>query len=136
LFNPDRIHVVPDYGTFDALMAPDITRDKPALRRLKEEPGGNGGVLVLSPDGKRLTYLSYTGYPVSSGEIPAWSAASFDKRPIGYSTKDHQASTNWIAYHPVLNIAAVPAKGGAVCYDRETGEVEPKRADLTYPSLR
>jgi len=135
LINPDRIHVVPEYGTFDALMVYDVTRDKPVLRRLKEEPGGNGSGIVLSPDGKRLTYLSYTGYPVFSGEIPAWPSGSFDKRPVGYATKDHQASTQWIAYHPVLEIAAVPAKGGVVCYDRETGDVQPKRADLTYPPL-
>ncbi len=135
LINPDRVHVVPEYGTFDALMVYDITRDKPVLRRLKEEPGGNGSGIVLSPDGKRLTYLSYTGYPVFSGEIPAWPSGSFDKRPIGYSTKDVQGLTLWIAYHPVLEIAAVPTKGGVVCYDRETGEVQPKRADLTYPPL-
>ncbi|MDY3552954.1 hypothetical protein R5W24_002044 [Gemmata sp. JC717] len=136
LFNPDRIHVVPEYGTFDALIVYDITRDTPAMRRLKEGPGGNGIGVVMSPDGKRLTYLSHTGYPVPSGEIPAWTPTSFDKRPVGYPTKEHQASTAWIAYHPTLGIAAVPAKAGVVCYDRETGDAQPKRADLTYPSLR
>jgi hypothetical protein len=135
LFNPDRIYVVPDYGTFDALMAYDITGDKSVRRRLKEEPGGNGTGVVLSPDGKRLSYLSHTGYPVSSGDIPAWDPGSFDKRPVGYPTRPHQASPLWVAYHPVLEIAAAPARGGVVCYDRETGEVQPKRADLTYPPL-
>ncbi|VTR96210.1 dna gyrase subunit a : Uncharacterized protein OS=Rhodopirellula baltica SWK14 GN=RBSWK_05365 PE=4 SV=1 [Gemmata massiliana] len=135
LFNPDRIHVVPEYGTFDALLVYDITRAKPAMRHLKEEPGGDGTGLVLSPDGKRLTYLSHTGYPISSDQIPAWSPTALDKRPVGYSTKADKASPLWIAYHPALGLAAAPAKAGAVCYDRETGEVEPKRADLTYPYL-
>lgn len=134
LFNPDRIHVVPEYGTFDALLVYDLTGPKPVLRQSKEEPGGNGSGIVLSPDGKRLTYLSHTGYPVSSGDIPAWSPTSLDKRPVGYSTKQENGSS-WVAYHPVLGIAAVPTKGGVACFNRETGEVEAKRADLTYPYL-
>jgi hypothetical protein len=135
LINPDRVHVVPEYGTFDALIVYDITGRRPVRKQFKEEPGGNGAGVVLSADGRRLSYLSHAGYPLFSGGLPAWNPSDLDRRPVSYPAKDHGAGPNWVAFHPVLELAATPAKAGAVCYHRETGEARPDGVDLRYPPL-
>jgi hypothetical protein len=135
LINPDRIHVVPEYGSFESLMIYDISRPTPRLIRYKDDPGGNGNGLAMSPDGKKLSYLSHVGYPVFSGNIPAWDPTNLDKRPVSYPAKESKASPKSLAYHPTLPIAASITESGVICFQRDTGAVEPDRADLKYPPL-
>jgi hypothetical protein len=96
----------------------------------KEEAGANGSGLVLSPDGKRLTYLSFGGYPIGSGNVPAWDPTDLTKRPVSYPAKANKAAATKVAFHPALEIAAAPSEDGAVVFDRETGDVQPDRIDL------
>ncbi len=134
LFNPDQIYIVPEYGTFDALLVYDITREKPVLVRAKQNPGGNGNGILLSPDGKRLSYFSHTGYPGFSGNIPGFDPENFDKRPVSYPCKDNKATAQWLVHHTRLPIAAAPTEKGVVCFDRDSGEVQAARVDLnSYP---
>lgn len=127
------------YGSagFDSLAAYTIRETvRPYLRQIKNDPGGNGRGIVLSPDGKRLSYLSYTGYPEHSKAIPAWDPSDLEKRPVTYACKDRGASCLWIAYHPQLELVAAPIEdGGAAVFRRETGAAQSNRVDLTYPSL-
>ena len=135
LFNPSRLDVVSVFGAFDMLMVYDVSESKPKLSQSREGCGGNGSGLTLSQDGKKLTYFSQGGYPVGSGNIPAWDPANLDKRPVSYPAKDNKASPKWIAYHATLPIAAAVTGTGAICFDRNTGAVLPDRIDLKYPPL-
>lgn len=109
---------------------------RPYLQRVKDEPGGNGSAIALSADGKRVSYLSFTGYPLFSKSIPAWDPKDLEKRPVTYPTKEFGASCQWVAFHPKLELAAAPIEnGGAICYRRETGEPLPSYVDATYPPL-
>jgi hypothetical protein len=133
LVNPGRIDVVPDYGDIAWLIIYDIRGKMPREIALKEGAGGNGQGLALSSDGKRLSYLSYVGYPLYSGNIAAWDPTDLTKRPVSYPTKANKADCKRLAFLPALPIAAAPAEGGAICFDRETGEIQPHRLDLHAP---
>jgi hypothetical protein len=130
LVNPDAIHVLPRYGNIDQLHVYAIAGPVPRRAAVKEEAGGNGFGLALSADGKRVSYLSYVGYPLYSGNVPAWDPADLTKRPVSYPCKANKAGATKIAFHPVLEIAAAPSEDGAVAFHRETGEVQARRLDL------
>jgi hypothetical protein len=100
---------------------------------VKKEAGAKGFGIVLTPDGRRLSYLSFVGYPLYSGNVPAWDPADLVKRPVSYPAKANGATPTKIAFHPILPIAAAPAAAGAVAFDRETGQLQPKRFDLEHP---
>jgi hypothetical protein len=129
LFNPDRIHVIPEYGSIDALLVYDVTGQRPREVRMKDAPGANGSGIALSGDGRRLSYLSYTGYPIYSGNVPAFDPSNFDKRPVTYPAKANKAKAQDIAFHPVLELAAAAGDDGAVVFNRETGDALPELAD-------
>jgi S1-C subfamily serine protease len=130
LVNPDRIHVVPEYGRIDWLVRYEIGRDgMPVQDELKEKVGGNGQGLRMSRDGRRVTYLSHVGYPQFSGNLAGWDPTDFEKMPVSYQTKD-RGTTYDLAYHPVLPLVASPGSGSAVFFHRETGDLEPDRLQL------
>lgn len=134
LINPDRIDVVPRFGSIEILIAYDITRpSQPAVVAAKNEAGGNSYGLAISSDGKRLSYLSHVGYPLFSGNIPAWDPTDLTKRPISYPAKANHADCRVLAFHPMLPIAAAPSETYATCFGRETGEVEADRLDVRTP---
>lgn len=135
LVNPDRIHVIPEYGSIDQLYVYDITAQRPRRVAFKDEVGANGFGLSLSADGKRLSYQSFTGYPLYSKNIPAFDALNLEKRPVTYSTKEVNGDCRNLDFHPFLEIAAAPSQDGVICFNRETGEALPKLADLSYPPL-
>ena len=133
LVNPDRIHLIPEYGNIDWLIIYDITGRQPQPVDARQEVGGNGQGLTMSADGKRLSYLSFVGYPLHSGNIPAWDPTDLTKRPVSYPAKANKADCKRIAFHPILPIAAAPSEAGAACFDRETGQFQPNRLDLRTP---
>lgn len=135
LVNPDRIHIIPEYGSIDQLYIYDITAPRPRRAGFKDQVGANGSGLSLSPDGKRLSYQSFTGYPLYSKNIPAFDPMNLDKRPVTYSTKEVNGDCRNLDFHPFLEIAAAPSQDGVICFNRETGEALPKLADLTSPPL-
>jgi hypothetical protein len=124
-------------SSFDSLASYDLREIKrPYTRNIKYEPGANGRGLVLSADGKRVSYLTFTGYPMYSKNIAAWDTSDLEKRPVIYPCKERGASCFWIAYHPRLPLVAAPIEtGGAACFHRETGEPIPDAANVTYPPL-
>lgn len=135
LVNPGQVQLVPLAGPIDVLYIWDISTNKPRCTGMKRSPGLNGCGLALSADGKRISYLSQMGYPLYSQNIPGFDPANFDKRPVAYPTKENKAESRDLAYHPWLEIAAAPSEDGAVCFDRESGEVLTGMLNLSAPPL-
>ncbi len=122
LFNPDRFHIVPEYGNIDFLIRYDLDRaGMPAVAEVKAKAGGNGRGIRLSRDGKRVTYLSVVGSPPHSGDLTAWDASDFEKVPAIYAIKS-KARTDELAYHPFLPWVACLGANDALLLDRESGD--------------
>ena len=135
IINPDNVFVVPEYGNIDVLMVYDLARAEPRLLASKVDAGANAYGIALSPDGKRVSYLSHVGYPKYSGNVPAWDAFDLAKRPVSYATKDNRGDCRRLAFHPTLPLAATPAEGGALCFDRDGGQLQKDRLDLRLADL-
>lgn len=132
--NPDwRIIVSPDYGSVDWLLSYSLDGGQPTFRQLVREAGGNGNGIRMSADGSRISYLSHVGTPLHSKKLAAWNTADFVAEPVSYAADG--ASTKLLAFHPSLNIAAVPAGNSAVLFDRETGRVLKGKLQLTGTGL-
>ncbi len=126
--NPDRWHVVPSYGNIDWLIRYKLdAAGMPSVTDLKVDAGGNGHGIRLSPDGARITYLSFTGTPLYSKNLSGWNTADFKKLPVGYVLKD-KASAIDLDFHPILPLAVAPAADGAIFFHRESGENEDRIA--------
>lgn len=111
----------------DRLIVYDVSGAVPKPVRAKQEAGAAGLGLELSPDGRRLSYLSASGYPLQSGNVPAWNPADLTRRPVSYPAKAHEAHPGTLAFHPFLDLVALAAGSRAVIFNRETGDVEPTR---------
>ena len=135
LVNPDRVHVLPEYGSIDQLRRYRLgAHGLPTLEQTKDKAGGNGQGLRLSRDGRRVTYLSHVGYPQFSGNLAGWDPTDLTKMPASYPVKD-KATTYDLAYHPVLPLVASPGSGSAVFLDRETGEIQERRLNVADDEL-
>jgi S1-C subfamily serine protease len=124
IFNPDRIHVVPDYGSVDWLLRYRLDRQGlPQDAEVHNKAGGNGKGIRLSRDGKRVSYLSFVGSPPFSGNLCAWDASDFQRTPTIFAIKD-KATTEDLAYHPFLPWVACRGKDGQpMLFDRERGNL-------------
>lgn len=135
IFNPDRIHVVPDYGNIDWLLRFELDEQgTPSADALKTQVGGNGRGLRLSADGNRVSYLSVVGSPPFSGNLAAWDPYDFAKVPVSYATKD-RAGTTELAFHPWLPLVATLGEKKPVFFHRETGALEDDRLESLPESL-
>jgi hypothetical protein len=85
-----------------------------------EDAGAIGQGLVLSPDGQRVSYLGLTGSPTLSYNVLARDARDFRKSPITFATSA-KADCKRLVYSPCGDLAAAPARGGAVVFDAATG---------------
>lgn len=134
--NPDwRIIVTPEYGGIDWLISYDLPRGgTPSVREVLQEAGGNATGLRLSPDGRRITYLSVVGYPPHSKNLAGFDPTDFESAPVVYPTKD-QAVTTHLAYHPTLPLVAVPSEKSIALFHRETGKPVKNRLLLTSEGL-
>ncbi|MFN3152300.1 S1C family serine protease [Bremerella sp.] len=123
IFNPDRIHVVPSYGSVDWLMRYDLDRQGlPTVGEIVKEAGGNGKGIRLSRDGKRVSYLSVVGSPPFSRQLCGWDVYDLEKFPPMYDIKD-KATTEELAYHPFLSwVACQGGQGNPLLFDRESGD--------------
>ncbi|HET6252004.1 MAG TPA: hypothetical protein VFE47_30240 [Tepidisphaeraceae bacterium] len=127
--NPDRIWIVPRYGSIDSMARYDLdAHGIPDRVAFREDVGGGGVGLRLSPDGKQATYLSNTGYPQGSKNLGGWDPLDLSKLPVNYNCKDG-ASTHELAFHPLLPIVACCGKGEVIFFNRESGEKQEPRID-------
>ena len=133
LMNPDWVGTVPEYGHIDLLIVYDVGGRTLRVAAVKTEAGANGPGLVVSPDGRKLSYLSFVGYPLYTNNVAAWDPTDLTKRPVSYPAKDNKADCKRLAFHPLLPIPAAPAEAGAVLPDRDAGPVQPDRLDFTLP---
>ncbi len=128
--NPDRLILVPTYDSVERLIRYDLGDGVPQGAADKQDVGGGGVGVRLSPDGKRATYLSRTGSPRGSGCLGGWDPMELDKLPVAYGTKEAAAETTDLAFHPTRPLVAVPGKGTVAFFDRETGARVDPPADL------
>ena len=136
LLNPDRWHVVPEYGSLDWLIRYKLSRSgQPQVAEIKEAAGGNCKGIRISADGNRITYLSHVGYPKFSGNLAGWDSTDFGKIPVSYETKD-KGRTDELAFHPVLPLCASPGSDSAVFFHSETGRIEADRIKDAADALR
>ncbi len=134
--NPDwNVIEIPEYGSIDMLLQWDVQRSKPQAKQALRNAGGNGQGLRLSPDGKRIVYLSHVGFPSHSNNLVGLSADNFDLRPVNYAVKD-LATTTEAAFHPVLPWIAMPGPGTVAIFHRETGTRLERKLLLTETGLR
>lgn len=137
IVNQGNVIEIPEYGNIDILSTYTIENPlTPRPVQTKREVGGNGRRIVLSRDGKRIAYTSFTGYPLYTKNIPAWDTGDLDKRPVTYAAKPYKVEDPAkVAFHPTLPIAVIPAPlpYGVVAFQRETGQPEADRLDLRWP---
>lgn len=122
IFNPDRIHVVPSYGSVDWLLRFDLDRQgMPQPSDIHKKAGGNGKGIRLSRDGKRVSYVSVVGSPPFSRKLCAWDVNDFEKLPVMYEIGD-KARTEELSYHPFLPWVAFQGVDGVpLLFERESG---------------
>ncbi len=121
--NPDgNVIQTPNWENVDILRRFRIEGSELSLDEEFRDAGANGQGMVLSPDGRRISYLSYTGYPTFSGNVAALDAGNFKRKPVSFPMKD-KSDCRRMVYHPVLPLVASPTTGGAVLYSAETGKV-------------
>lgn len=127
LVNPNRIDVVPDYGSINWLVKFRVDRKgHPELVQVLDKAGGNCTGIRLSPDGKRVTYLSHVGFPMGSRNTPAWNTDNIKTVPMMYETKGI-ATPKLIEYHPTLPLVVSPGKGSLTFYESESASIEKDR---------
>jgi S1-C subfamily serine protease len=124
----------PKYGNVDWLISYELRGQRLKLQQLVAEAGGNGGGIVLSADGKRITYLSHVGTPMHSENLVGWNPKNLKSEPVNYVLKGRGAPS-MLAFHPILPIVAVPGSGSAVLFHRETGAVLENKLMLTAHGL-
>ena len=122
IFNPDRIHLVPTYGSVDWLLRFDLDRQgMPHASDIHKKAGGNGKGIRLSRDGKRVSYVSVVGSPPFSRKLCAWDVNDFEKLPVMYEIGD-KARTEELSYHPFLPWVAFQGVDGVpLLFERESG---------------
>lgn len=125
---------IPEYGSIDFLFSYNLRNGYPYLRQYIPKAGANGTGIRISPDGQRLTYLSIGGTPARSNNLAGWKTNNLKKTPVVYKTKD-RATTTLLAFHPMLNLVAVPGGKSAVLFDRETGQTIERKLLLTTSGL-
>jgi hypothetical protein len=131
--NPDwNIVTTPRYGTIDFLLRFDIVNGELVRKESIENVGANGSGVRVSADGKRVTYLSFTGFPGFSKNIAAWDGTDFRKKPVVYEIKDQTGGKEptSIDFHPVLPLVVIPKESGAMVFGRETGDEEKDRIKI------
>jgi hypothetical protein len=122
--NPDRIWIVPTYGSIDSMARYDLDdAGMPTRVAHVEGVGGNGKGIRLSPDGKRCSYLSFVGYPEMSHNLGGWNPRNLRALPVSYLTKEGGSPMD-LAFHPLLPVVASHGKGSVAFFDRESGEVQ------------
>jgi hypothetical protein len=113
LINPDRIHVVPEYGKH---------RPDPRLRRVS-----NGAAAGEGEGRRRRQRLRHRalrrrpphhvpvgrGYPQISYNISAWDPADFTKRPVTYPTRSTAAGRTKSRFTPCYRSSRRPAARSA-----------------------
>lgn len=120
--NPDlNIIETPEYGNVDFLFRYRINGTRLVKDDELPDAGANGQGVVLSPDGSKVSYLGFAGYPTFSGNVAALDSTNFERRPVSFPMKD-RSDCKRIAYHPTLPILVSPGEEGVVFYSTSSGE--------------
>jgi S1-C subfamily serine protease len=121
-----------EYGYIDILAGFDVRSGSPKFVGANTRPGEKGIGLVISPDGKSVSYISRGGW--GSARYPGWEnipafGAGKLKKAVGAYRVAGTGRPRAIAYHPRLPIVAA---GGDkfLFFDRATSKRIVARLDL------
>ncbi|MCE9551851.1 MAG: SUMF1/EgtB/PvdO family nonheme iron enzyme [Planctomycetes bacterium] len=132
-----------EYGSHDELMRYGLAAD--GMPTLKETSAGKvavrGRCLMLSPDGRRATYMGMDSLLEFSYGEAGYDTSHLNKPPVVYAIdlqkdahplgeKIFGQNGRGLAYHPTLNLVALSLSGMPVFYDRETGRRLPNLMQL------
>jgi hypothetical protein len=124
--NPDwQIIDTPTFGNIDFLLRYDVVGNDLVLKAHRLEVGTRAYRVSVSPDGRRVSVGSYSGYPRSQDNernTPAWSVSDFEEKPLVYQLlrKNAERPVELPSYHPVLPWVALPHTVGVCLFDRDT----------------
>jgi YVTN family beta-propeller protein len=110
----------------DIVAAYDLTSDEPARASVNEQPGANGRRLVMSGDGKHVSYIAGGGAGGYGYAIASLAADDVSRESSRYQIEAYPQD---IAYHPTLNLVACANGSKIWLFNRKTGEVESGRLD-------
>ncbi|MCE9554544.1 MAG: hypothetical protein K8T91_14385 [Planctomycetes bacterium] len=114
------------WKNFDVVQAYDISQDPPRLVGSNDEPGANGQRLVISPDGRHVSYVAGGGAPGNPYSIAALSTADIGRESSRYQI---QAYPQDACYHPSANLVACTNGGKIWFFNRKTGVALDDRID-------
>ncbi|HBE69898.1 MAG TPA: hypothetical protein DDW52_17260 [Planctomycetaceae bacterium] len=110
---------VPTYGSIDMLMQWQLDGMRAEVVRAVTNPGEGGSGLLLSHDGRRVTFESYGGSPGKKDTLASFNSGL--TRAVNFKT-DRLGKTLALAYHPFLPIVATLQGDEPKLMNRETAE--------------
>ena len=107
----------------DLLMALNLDDAGGAVQSVSVNPraGATGRAVRIAPDGKLISYVSRSGTPPLSHEIPAFDSQAIDRVVATYAMNEMGDITD-VAFHPTLPLVAASAQKGVLLFHRETGQ--------------
>ncbi len=128
------ILMTPKYGNIDMLIRYEVGRGQPTMRQIVYEAGGNGSGIRLSPDGRRVSYLSAVGYPKHSKKLPGFNVADLEQPSASYAAPDGETPSD-LAFHPTFPIVAVTSGNNVALLNRKNGQEMKNRFHLLEGAL-
>jgi S1-C subfamily serine protease len=122
-----------EYTDIDLLLSYDLSGKSARLRHYNPSPGANGYAVLVSPDGKWVSYVAGGGYRKGEGTakygytVPAFTADDVRKATVSFDTGAYPTAA---AYHPSLPLVAATDGHRPMVYDLKTGEQLADKLDL------
>lgn len=117
-------YVLPSYGNIDVMLQFQFSNQVLELINLNLKPGSNGKDLVISPDGKSVSYVSGGGYRSGSDgqngyTIPAFYDYDITKASVAYNVGNYPST---IVYHQNLSLVFGSNGKDIKAFNRKSGQ--------------
>lgn len=118
-------YVLPKYGNIDVLLHFKFNNQVLELIDINLNPGSNGKDIIISPDGKSVSYIAGGGYRSGTqGQngytIPAFYENDITKASIAYDVGNYPTT---IAYHQSLSLVIGSNGKDLKTFNRKTGQL-------------
>lgn len=102
--------VIEEFGNVDVLLAYDVSGGEVTRVAENKTPGRNGSRLVVSPDGRFVSYVSAAGMASLKYEVPAFLATNINSTYAHYKIDGFCSD---VSFHPSLDLVASINSNGA-----------------------